>query len=63
MLKVEVKHSNIERALKMMRRKVRDTKQIIKLRQNKYFTKKSEIKREQIKLAIYKQEKYNEENY
>ena len=63
MLKVEVKYNNIERALKMLRRKVRNTKQTLKLRQNQHFTKKSEIKREQIKLAAYKQKKYNEENY
>jgi|TARA_R110002020_G_scaffold31127_8_gene97452 small subunit ribosomal protein S21 len=63
MLKIEVKYNNIERALKLLRRKVRNTKQTLKIRQNKHFTKKSEIRREEIKLAAYKQEKYNEDNY
>jgi len=63
MLKVEVKYNNIDKALKILRRKVRNTKQIIKLRKNQYFTKKSDLRREEIKTAKYKQKKYDEEDY
>ena len=60
MLIVEVKKGNVDRALKIMRRKVKLTKQIVKLRQGKHFTKKSERKRLQLQKAKYRQ-KYLDE--
>ena len=56
MLIVEVKKGNVDRALKIMRRKVKLTKQIIKLRQGKHFIKKSERKRLQLQKARYRQQ-------
>tara|TARA_R110000744_G_scaffold368721_1_gene478712 strand:- start:93 stop:281 length:189 start_codon:yes stop_codon:yes gene_type:complete len=55
MLIVEVKKDNIERALKMMKRKVRSTKQYQNLRDSRYFNKKSQVKRLQKQKAIHKQ--------
>jgi len=58
MLKVEVKNGKIDRALKVLKNKVRNTKQTKELRDRKEFTKKSVKKRRQKQLAIYKQEKF-----
>ena len=55
MLIVEVKRDNIERALKMMKRKVRSTKQYQKLRDGRYFNKKAQVKRLQKQKAVHKQ--------
>ena len=54
---------NIERALKRYRNKVRSTQQLKRIRNNQEFTKKSEEKRENLKMAIHKNEylKRNEE--
>ena len=60
MLIVEVKKGNVDRALKIMRRKVKLTKQTIKLRQGKHFTKKSERKRLQLQKARYRQQYLDE---
>jgi small subunit ribosomal protein S21 len=60
MLIVEVKKGNVDRALKIMRRKVKLTKQIIKLRQGKHFIKKSERKRLQLQKARYRQQYLDE---
>jgi len=62
MLIVKVHKGNIDRAIKNMRRKVIKTKQLPKLREQRYFKKKSQRRREEIKAAEYKQNKYNEEN-
>jgi len=56
MLIVEVKKGNVDRALKIMRRKVKLTKQIFKLRDGKHFTKKSQRKRLQLQKARYRQQ-------
>ena len=56
MLIVEVKKGNVDRALKVMRRKVKLTKQLFKLRNGKHFTKKSQIKRSQLQKARYRQQ-------
>ena len=62
MLIVKVKDGeNIERALKRMKRKVQQTKQIQKLRANEAFIKPSVKKREQKKKAIYIQKLRNSE--
>ena len=56
MLIVEVKKGNVDRALKVMRRKVKLTKQLFKLRNGKHFTKKSQKKRLQLQKARYRQQ-------
>ncbi|WP_375324185.1 30S ribosomal protein S21 [Flagellimonas sp. GZD32] len=54
MLKIKiVPGENIERALKRYRNKVRNTKQLNSIRNNKEFTKKSTAKREQMAKAVY----------
>ena len=60
MLKVEVVKGNIEKALKKLKRKVRDTKQNQKLRDGKTYTKPSEAKREEKAVAIYKENKFRD---
>ena len=60
MLIVEVKKGNVDRALKIMRRKVKLTKQLLKLRQGKHFIKKSERKRLQLQKARYRQQYLDE---
>ena len=46
MLKVNVKNGNIDKALKILKRKTRNVKQIVELRDNKEYTKPSEVNRE-----------------
>ncbi|MBO0330430.1 small ribosomal subunit protein bS21 [[Muricauda] lutisoli] len=54
MLKIKiVPGENIDRALKRYRKKVRNTKQLKQIRDNKEFTKKSKEKREQMAKAVY----------
>tara|TARA_R100001198_G_scaffold91645_1_gene70101 strand:- start:3 stop:191 length:189 start_codon:yes stop_codon:yes gene_type:complete len=60
MLIVEVRKGNVDRALKIMRRKVKLTKQLFKLRDGKHFTKKSQKKRLQLQKARYKQQYLDE---
>tara|TARA_Y100001937_G_C7018628_1_gene284338 strand:- start:549 stop:737 length:189 start_codon:yes stop_codon:yes gene_type:complete len=60
MLIVEVKKGNVDRALKIMRRKVKLTKQLLNLRNGKHFIKKSERKRLQLQKAKYRQEYLDE---
>tara|TARA_R110000824_G_scaffold317609_1_gene504805 strand:+ start:318 stop:506 length:189 start_codon:yes stop_codon:yes gene_type:complete len=55
MLIVEVKKGNVDRALKAMRRKLKLTKQLVKLRNGKHFTKNSQRKRLQLQKAKYRQ--------
>ena len=46
----------IDRALKRYKRKVRNTKQIQQIRTNKFFSKKSTKRREEIAKAKYKEQ-------
>ena len=62
MLIVEVKYGNVDRALKILRRKVKLTKQHFLLREKKNFTKKSIRRRLEIKKAIFKQKRQDEED-
>tara|TARA_R110000744_G_scaffold209893_1_gene328912 strand:- start:1113 stop:1301 length:189 start_codon:yes stop_codon:yes gene_type:complete len=55
MLIVEVLRGNVDRALKVMRRKVKLTKQLLKLRNGRQYIKNSERKRNQIQKAKYQQ--------
>jgi ribosomal protein S21 len=56
MLKVEVKKGNIDRAIKAMRYKIKRTKLLKTLREQKTFTKKSQKKRLQLEKAIARQQ-------
>ena len=46
----------IERVLKRYKRKVKNTKQLQQIKSNKFFTKKSTKRREEIAKAKYKEE-------
>ena len=59
MLIIEVKKGNIESALKQFKTKVIKTKMINELQDRKTYQKKSEEKIEQLKNAIYKEQKRN----
>jgi|TARA_R110000823_G_scaffold296080_3_gene416108 small subunit ribosomal protein S21 len=61
MLKVDLVKGNIEKALKKLKQKVRNTKQTQKLRNGKTYTKPSESKREKMAKATYKQDKYGDD--
>ncbi|NEV93279.1 30S ribosomal protein S21 [Psychroflexus sp. YR1-1] len=63
MLVVKVKDGEkIERALKRLKRKFRDTKVLQTLRDKKQFTKKSVLKRQNLKKAQYIQSLREKEN-
>ena len=57
MLIVKVHNQNIEKALKELKNKVIIVKQVKELTKRKTFVKKSDIKREQKRKAIYLQSK------
>lgn len=64
MLIVKVKDGEkIERALKRMKRKYRDTKVLQKLRDNKQYTKPSVARRKQVQKAAYIQSLKDKENF
>ncbi|ETN95072.1 small subunit ribosomal protein S21 [Zhouia amylolytica] len=57
MLIIPIKQGeSIERALKRYKQKYRKTQQLKNLRDNQHFTKKSQIRREEVAKAAYKQE-------
>ena len=55
MLIVEIQNANIHKALKIMRRKIRTTGQLVNLRNGRHFIKKSERKKIVLKKAKYHQ--------
>jgi small subunit ribosomal protein S21 len=57
MLIVNVKNGNIEKALKVLKKKVRNTKQNQELREREEYVKPSIKKREKKNTAIYKRKK------
>ena len=61
MLIVEVKNGKIERALKTLKKKVRNTKQNQELRTRQEFVKKSTKKRQQRNKAAHKQSLINDD--
>ena len=61
MLKIEVKKGNINGALKMFKKKFRDTKTLQKLRDRKEYTKPSVAKRQSKEKAIAR-DKYKRDN-
>ena len=46
MIEVTVKNNNIEKALSIFKRKVKDSKLMLELREREYYKKPSEVKRE-----------------
>ena len=60
MLIIEVKKSNIDSALKQFKSKVIKTKLVSQLQDRKTYKKKSDVKRQIKKDAIYKQKKYSD---
>lgn len=63
MLRIVVKEGeNIDRAIQRYKRKFRKVKQMQELRNRKYFSKKSILKREQLKKAEYKEKFIREQN-
>jgi len=63
MLIVKVKKGNIEGAIKKLRSKVRNTKQLIKLRKEKEYTKPSVKKRLKKQKAVYIQKLRDQEQH
>lgn len=62
MLIVKVDNSqNLEKSLKVLKRKWDKTKTLKELRDRKEFKKKSVRRREEVKKAVYIQNKYNNE--
>ena len=61
MLIINVK-KDIEKALKQYKRKVIKTKQSRKLNKKRYFTKKSVLRREEVKNAQYVERMYGNKN-
>ena len=46
MIEVTVKNNNVEKALSIFKRKVKDSKLMLELREREYYKKPSEVKRE-----------------
>ena len=65
-LRVEVYNNNVDIALKKLKRKIKDSDLILKLKEKSYFEKPSRVKREKKNLAIlrqrYQTQKENENN-
>ena len=54
-LKVEVYNNNVDMALRKLKRKIKDSDLMLKLKEKSYFEKPSKLKREQKNLAILRQ--------
>ncbi len=61
MLIVKVQKNNIEKALKIMKRKVINTQVLKECRKRKHFTKPSILRRDEIQKASYVQKKFGDE--
>jgi small subunit ribosomal protein S21 len=61
MLIVEVKNDNVEKAIRKLRKKVIQTKQLKNLKERKEYTKKSVKRRNEIQKASYIQKKYGDD--
>ena len=59
-LRVDVRNNNVEGALKIFKRMVKDSDQILELKKRSYYKKKSAEKREKKNLQALRH-KYNEE--
>ena len=64
-LRVDVKHNNVEWALKKLKRMVKDSGQILELKKRDYYQKPSAVKREKksAQRARYKYQDKKEKNY
>ena len=60
MLLIPVKNNDLEKSLKNFKSKVLKTKMIVELQNRKNYKKKSDIKRQILNDAIYKNSKNNE---
>jgi ribosomal protein S21 len=60
MLIIPVKNNDLEKSLKNFKSKVLKTKMIVELQNRKNYKKKSDIKRQILNEAIYKNSKNNE---
>ena len=54
-LRVEVYNNNVDMALRKLKRKIKDSDLMLKLKEKSYFEKPSKLKREQKNLAILRQ--------
>ena len=54
-LRVEVYNNNVDMALRKLKRKIKDSDLMLKLKEKSYFEKPSKIKREQKNLAKLRQ--------
>ena len=54
-LRVEVYNNNVDMALRKLKRKIKDSDLMLKLKEKTYFEKPSKLKREQKNLAILRQ--------
>jgi len=61
MLVVEVKNGNVEKAIRKLRKKVTQTKQLKNLKEKKEYTKKSVKRRNEIQKASYIQKKHGDD--
>ena len=61
MLRVPVKKGNLNKALKIFKKKFRDTKVLKELRERQYYTKKSLKRRVEKDKAIRKLKKYSDD--
>ena len=64
-LRVDVKHNNVEWALKKLKRMVKDSGQILELKKRDYYEKPSAVKREKksAQAARYRYQDKKEKNY
>ena len=54
-LRVEVYNNNVDMALRKLKRKIKDSELMVKLKEKSYFEKPSKLKREKKNLAIARQ--------
>ena len=54
-LRVEVYNNNVDMALRKLKRKIKDSDLMLKLKEKSYFEKPSKLKREKKNLAILRQ--------
>ena len=54
-LRVEVYNNNVDMALRKLKRKIKDSELMVKLKEKSYFEKPSKLKREKKNLAILRQ--------
>ena len=54
-LRVEVYNNNVDMALRKLKRKIKDSELMVKLKEKSYFEKPSKLKREKKNLAMARQ--------